>query len=66
MSEAVYHLPQRIDESAHRNAIGNYSWGESMRLARSHWLDEIAMKRVVEEFAGENQMFGDIYARLKS
>ena len=25
MSEAVYHLPQRIDESAHRNAIGNYS-----------------------------------------
>ena len=54
MSEAVYHLPQRIDESAHRNAIGNYSWGESMRLARPHWLDEIAMKRVVEEFAGEN------------
>lgn len=44
----------------------NYSWGESMRLARPRWLDEIAMKRVVEEFAGENQMFGDIYARLKS
>ena len=43
----------------------NYSWGESMRFARSTWLDELAMKRVVEEFAGENQMFGDIYARLR-
>lgn len=43
----------------------NYSWGESMRLARAAWLDEAAMKRVVEEFAGENQMFGDIYARLR-
>lgn len=43
----------------------NYSWGESMRLARPLWLDESTMKRVIEEFAGENQMFGDIYARLK-
>ncbi|MEP2777050.1 MAG: FkbM family methyltransferase [Luteolibacter sp.] len=44
----------------------NYSWGESMRLARPVWLNQMAMARVVEEFAGENQMFGDIYARLKS
>ncbi len=43
----------------------NYSWGESMRLARPDWLDAAAMRRVVEEFAGENQMFGDIYARLR-
>lgn len=43
----------------------NYSWGESMRLARPVWLGEAAMKRVVVEFSGENQMFGDIYARLK-
>jgi FkbM family methyltransferase len=43
----------------------NYSWGESMQLARPAWLDEAAMTRVVEEFAGENQMFGDIYARLR-
>jgi FkbM family methyltransferase len=44
----------------------NYSWGESMRFARTVWLDEAVMTRVVEEFAGENQMFGDIYARLRS
>ena len=43
----------------------NYSWGELMRLARPAWLDAAAMRRVVGEFAGENQMFGDIYARLR-
>jgi FkbM family methyltransferase len=42
----------------------NYSWGESMRLARPQWLSPAAMLRVVEEFAGENQNFGDIYGRL--
>ena len=41
----------------------NYSWGESMRLARPQWLSPEAMLRVVEEFAGENHNFGDIYAR---
>ena len=44
----------------------NYSWGESMRLARPQWLTPEAMLRVIDEFAGENQMFGDIYARLQS
>lgn len=43
----------------------NYSWGESMRLARTEWLDAAGMRRVVDEFAGERQLFGDIYARLK-
>ena len=44
----------------------NCSWGESMRLSRAKWLSPDAMLRVVDEFAGENQMFGDIYARLIS
>jgi FkbM family methyltransferase len=44
----------------------NCSWGESMRLSRTKWLSPDAMLRVVDEFAGENQMFGDIYARLIS
>lgn len=44
----------------------NYSWGESMRLARPQWLAPEAMLRVIADFAGENQMFGDIYARLKT
>jgi FkbM family methyltransferase len=44
----------------------NYSWGESMRLARPQWLSPEAMLRVIDEFAGENQMFGDIYARLRA
>lgn len=43
----------------------NYSWGESMKLARTVWMNEPAITRVVEEFSGENQLFGDIYARLK-
>lgn len=42
----------------------NYSWGESMRLARPEWLSPEAMLRVIDEFAGENQMFGDVYAAL--
>jgi FkbM family methyltransferase len=54
---------------SHLTGLGNYefnySWGESLRLARPIWLDETTMKRVVEDFAGENQMFGDIYARLR-
>jgi hypothetical protein len=28
-------------------------------------LDALVMKRVMEEFAGESQVFGDIYARLR-
>lgn len=44
----------------------NYSWGESMRLSRAQWLSADAMIRVVEEFVGESQNFGDIYARLVS
>jgi FkbM family methyltransferase len=42
----------------------NYSWGESMRLARAQWLTPEGMVRIVEEFAAEVQGFGDIYARL--
>ena len=42
----------------------NYSWGESMRLSRPAWLPAAAMLGIIDEFAGENQMFGDIYARL--
>ena len=43
----------------------NYSWGETMRLSRPQWLSPEAMLRVIGEFAGENQMFGDVYARLR-
>jgi FkbM family methyltransferase len=43
----------------------NYSWEESMRMARAQWLTAGAVTRVVEEFAGENRMIGDIYARLR-
>lgn len=43
----------------------NYSWGESLRLARPEWISPDAISRVVDEFAGENQIFGDIYARRR-
>ena len=42
----------------------NYSWGESMRLARPTWMSRQGIARVIEEFSAESHAFGDIYARL--
>lgn len=63
-------MPQSaIDCMRHLARLGdyefNYSWGESMRLARLHWIDLNGILSLIEEFSGENQMFGDIYARIK-
>lgn len=41
----------------------NISYGESMRLARSEWISESEMVRVVEALRGDTWLFGDIYAR---
>ncbi|MCX6875056.1 MAG: FkbM family methyltransferase [Verrucomicrobia bacterium] len=43
----------------------NLSWGESMRWSRPQWRTLDSMLVVIDEFAGENQLFGDIYARAK-
>jgi FkbM family methyltransferase len=43
----------------------NLSWGESMRFARPQWRTLQSMLVVIDEFEGEPQLFGDIYARLK-
>ena len=41
----------------------NISYGESMRLARTEWISEPEMVRVVEALRGDTWLFGDIYAR---
>ena len=41
----------------------NISYGESMRLARTEWISESEMVRVVEALRGDTWLFGDIYAR---
>lgn len=43
----------------------NLSWGESMRFSRLQWRSLESMLVVIDEFAGETQLFGDIYARLR-
>jgi FkbM family methyltransferase len=54
----------------HLAKLGNYeynlSWGESMRFSKPQWRDMASMLAVIDEFEGETQLFGDIYARLKS
>ena len=53
----------------HLAALGDYefnlSWAESMRFSRPKWRTVDSMLVVIDEFDGENQMFGDIYARLR-
>lgn len=43
----------------------NLSWGESMRFSRPQWRALESMLVVIDEFEGDTQLFGDIYARLK-
>ena len=43
----------------------NLSWAESMRFSRPQWRALESMLRLIDEFEGETQLFGDIYARLK-
>lgn len=63
-------MPQASEECIrHLAGLGdyefNYSWGESMKLARPIWMNQEGILAVIREFSGENHMFGDLYARLK-
>ena len=42
------------------------SWAETMRFSARGWRDADAMRHLIEEFAGETFLFGDIYARLRT
>jgi hypothetical protein len=54
----------------HLAGLGDYefniSWGESMKFARPQWRSMQSILTVIDEFEGETELFGDIYARLKS
>jgi FkbM family methyltransferase len=54
----------------HLSGLGDYefniSWGESMKFARPQWRSMQSILTVIDEFEGETELFGDIYARLKS
>lgn len=54
----------------HLMTLGDYefnmSWGESMRFSKSTWRSYDSMLALVDEFEGETQLFGDIYAKLAS
>lgn len=39
------------------------SWAETLRMSARGWRDAAAMRRMIDEFAGETFLFGDIYAR---
>ncbi len=53
----------------HLSMLGDYefnlSWGESMRFSRPQWRSLQSILAVIDEFEGENRLFGDVYARLK-
>ena len=42
----------------------NISYGESMRFARSEWVNFDRISHVVHALAGDSSLFGDIFARL--
>jgi FkbM family methyltransferase len=42
----------------------NISWAETMKWSARGWRDANAMRLLIQEFAGETFLFGDIYARL--
>lgn len=43
----------------------NISWAETMRFSARGWRDADTMGRLIEEFAGETFLFGDIYAQRR-
>lgn len=54
----------------HLSELGDYefniSWGESMQFSRPTWRNLTSILAVIDEFEGESELFGDIYARLKA
>lgn len=69
--EWVPELPENARASLHHLAgLGDYeynlSWGESMKFSRPQWRSLQSILGLIGEFEGESELFGDIYARLKS
>jgi len=56
-----------IECIAHLNQLGpiscNLSWVESMRLARSQWMDKDSLISILNQFREETYLFGDVYIR---
>ncbi|MGD7653432.1 MAG: FkbM family methyltransferase [Verrucomicrobiales bacterium] len=68
--EWVPEFPENAEACVrHLEQLGSYefniSWGESMSFSKPDWRTPASMLRVIDEFRGESQLFGDIYARLK-
>ena len=56
-----------IECIAHLNKLGpiscNFSWVESMRMARSKWMDKESLVCTLNQFRDETYLFGDVYIR---
>jgi len=54
---------------AHLASLGDYefniSWAETMKLSNKGWRSQESILNLIDEFAGETFLFGDIYARLR-
>jgi FkbM family methyltransferase len=66
--EWVPEMPENAHKCVdHLETLGRYeyqvSWAETMRLSARGWRDAAAIRRLIDEFAGETFLFGDIYAR---
>ncbi|TAE89467.1 MAG: FkbM family methyltransferase [Verrucomicrobia bacterium] len=53
----------------HLASLGDYeycvSWAETMKLSAKGWRSKESILRLIDEFAGETFLFGDIYARVR-
>lgn len=69
--EWVPEMPETARRCIERLAeLGNYeftiSWAETMKLSTKGWRSRESILNLIDEFAGETFLFGDIYARQTS
>lgn len=68
--EWVPEMPQNARRCIeHLASLGDYefcvSWAETMKLSAKGWRSRESILNLIDEFAGETFLFGDIYARHK-
>ena len=44
----------------------NLSWGESMEMSRSRWMDRKQIVELLDSYRGDTFYFGDVYVRSET
>jgi FkbM family methyltransferase len=69
--EWVPEMPENARQCIkHLASLGDYeynvSWAETMKLSAKGWRSSESILNLIDEFAGETFLFGDIYARIRN